>query len=272
MRWMWVGALLLLVPGIGHAQDSVRLRHAPAFGSRVQRVFQIHTRMEAHAESVLVRETVDLGGMAQVATVGPAGERVIHLSFDSLRTVVRDGDGPWRQVQRAAADSAWMQVALDPRLEPLWMEGAVYPEASVLWHLVQGVPNLVLPAGWLRRGDVWQVEHDLPLAGPIGRGGDRQPIDRLRARTTLILDSVMTRAQDTLAFLRLEGSFDPTGTGAGGAPYGGGLAGSLVWSSGWSTFVSGAVRYRVTLRMSESVAGRFVTVETTTRHQVQSGT
>jgi hypothetical protein len=276
--------LLALVSGQVSAQDSLLLRYTPEFGATVHRLFQTHTRMTTRASDgsppgAGSRETVDLGEMVQVTAGGAGGEHVVHLAFDSLRTRVREGAGPWRETIWLGLDSLWVQAWLDTRLAVARVHaGTASPAGALLLHLLTGVPNLVFPDRWLRAGDTWTAEHTVPLAGVVARARGDHPIDSLVARTVIALDSLVPRTSDTLAFLRFSGGFLPVQAAAGPAlSYGGGLAGTLVWSSGWSVFVSGAVRVRVNVHMrfqgpeggsTEAV----ITLETTTRHRVRSET
>lgn len=274
--------LLLGLPGGVWAQDSVRLRYAPEFGTTVHRLFQSHTRMSSSTDSTgeegaSSRETVDLGGMEQVAVKGPDGEPIAHLAFDSLRTRTRDGAGPWHEFVWTGLDSMWVQVWLDPWLQVERVHaGTVSPTKGLLVHLLTGLPNLVLPDRWLQAGDGWTALHAVPLTGVVARGwGDTTP-DTLVARTAFHVDSIVMRGADTLTYIGLSGAFIPQ-TAAGATPLSsdGALAGSLIWSQGWSTFVSAAVRLRVNLRAEVgegSPRAARITLETTTRHQVRSGT
>lgn len=274
--------LFMLVSGPVLSQDSVRLRYTPEFGATIHRLFQTHTRMTTHAndEASAIprsRETVDLGEMVQVSAVGPNGEHVVHLAFDSLRTRVREAGGPWREAAWVGLDSLWVQAWLGTRLDVTHMtSGTASPTGGLLLHLLTGVPNLVFPDRWLRPRDSWTAEHTVPLAGIVARARGDEPVDSLIARTVFVLDSLVPRASDTLAFLRFTGTFLPVEASTTSTlSYGGGLAGTLVWSSGWSAFVSGAVRFRlnVHLQSMETAGGSteaVVTVETTTRHRVRS--
>lgn len=283
MSRLAAAALVVLgMPTAAWAQDSVRLRYAPEFGAIVHRVFQSHTRMSTTTpsggtEGVSTRETVDLGGMEQIAVKGPDGEPIAHLAFDSLRTRIRDHAGPWREFVWGGLDSMWVQVWLDPWLQVERINaGSASPTRGLLVHLLTGLPNLVLPDRWLHAGEGWTALHAVPLTGVVTRGwGDPTP-DTLVARTAFHVDSIVGRGADTLAYIGLSGAFVPrSAAGTGALSADGALAGSLIWSQGWSTFVSGAVRLRVNVRAppdGTSGPGAFITVETTTRHQVRSGT
>jgi hypothetical protein len=78
------------------------------------------------------------------------------------------------------------------------------------------------------------------------------------ARSTITLDSLVVRPTDTLAYLRVQGSFLPAGPTEGEvgdamlAGITGAFGGSYIWSTGWNAFVSGALRTRATLTMERS--------------------
>ncbi len=273
-----------MVPARLEAQDSIRLRYTPPFGTKIHRVFQTHTRVTTRAAeqgrpTSRTHETVDLGGAVQVALTGPNGESVTHVAFDSLRIRTRDGGGPWHERVVTQSDRLWLQAVVDQRLQiDRLTVGTELPVAEPLLSLVTGLPNFVLPDAWLRSGDLWTVQHSVPLAGFFTRGDASGPPDSLTARTVFQVDSLVSRTGDTLAYLQFTGGFRPVQTtGDAALTYGGGLAGSLVWSSGWSAFVSAAVRFRLNVhvrdeREDETPPELLITLETTTRHQVRPGT
>ncbi|MCI0574234.1 MAG: hypothetical protein L0Y66_26180, partial [Myxococcaceae bacterium] len=236
MRAMALVVLCVVQPLPALAQDSVRLRFAPRFGAEVHRVFRVHTRMEVAGPdgAAAPRELVDLGGVQQIALAGPQGEPVVHLAFDSLRTLLRQGSGPWREVVWAGLDSLWAQAWPDAGLRVQRVAtGGATAQTALLLQLLGGGVLLTLPGEWLRAGDGWTVEHAVPLASVLSRAP--QSVDTLTAHTRFVLDSTVTRASDTLAFLTFQGAIVGGGIAARhGVAYSGGLTGSLIWSTGWS--------------------------------------
>lgn len=277
-----LATILFGVPTLVTAQDSVRLRFEPLYGERVHRVFQRHTRMTTSepvgAGGVMrtrVRETAQLGGMSQLALRGPAGRLVVHLRLDSLRTLVRDDEGPWREYRLSGGDTAWIQLRMDERLRVLGRHaGGDRPGSAMLVQSLTAIPSLVLPREWVRPGDSWNSE----LVFPIGEPGDRAPNTTLSSQAAVLIDSVMPRARDTLAFLSVTGTFTPLPlTATDGTPLrvSGGLAGTVVWSTGWRAFVSATTRIRVQIGAvgdegSEDATGARVMFERTIREQVRT--
>lgn len=253
-------ALAVVVAGPLAAQ-SVRLVYEPIDGTSFHRLFQVHTRLEVRAETLAVTETAEVGGLHQTALRGSHNEPILHLSYDSLRVLVRTAGGPWRQGV-GVEDSAWVQAVVDDRLAVRQMqEGGTPASGPRLLALATGVGGYRLPGAPVRRGDRWRSSAVVPVGDTTG--GAPRPVT-LDVITTV--DSVVVRARDTLAYLSLDGRVAGN-RGADHAAYRGGLRGQLVWSSGWAAFVSGATRLR--LRVGAGAAPAQVLMETTVRQQVR---
>ncbi len=93
----------------------------------------------------------------------------------------------------------------------------------------------------------------------------------------MVIDSVITRTHDTLAYLAVWGAFAPsTLTLADGTALevNGGLTSAVVWSTGWRAYVSAATRIEVHIaeaggQQAGERAADVVTLETTIREQVR---
>jgi hypothetical protein len=260
-----IGALLVAVQLQAQA---VRLHFDPPDGLVLHRLFQIHTRVMRGGEGVRTREAVELGGVREVTLRGPAHARMLHLSYDSLRTRLREGTDAWREVV-GGSDSAWVQVRFDDRLRATIVAvGGTGAEAARLVGLATGLPGLVLPGDAVRAGDVWESRLELPIPG-AEPGAPAGSETLLTAHVAVSVDSVVARSRDTLAFLSVSGVMTPTPSG--GATYTGGVRGTLVWSSGWQAFVSGATRTRIEVgpwpESADSTAS--LVLETTVRQQVR---
>ncbi len=261
-------------------QDSVLLRFAPVYDVPVHRLFQSHVRLvmpdAAGGSAVRTRETVDMGGIMQVVLPGPNGDPVVHLAFDSLRSRMREGGAPWREFTWAGLDTLWVQAWPAADLAIQRTEGDRSPAAAILVHLLAGVPDLTLPARWVRQGEQWLRMLDVPLHGVMVRGAGPLPDESVLARTDVRVDSIVARRSDTLAYVSLGGVFAPQRSAAEpGVRYDGTVSGSLIWSTGWSGWVSGATRVAVRARLRGRREGSVdedeitVLLEATTRHQAQ---
>lgn len=248
------------------AQD-VRLRFDPPDGLAFQRLFQIHTRVVVENGGTRTRELVELGGVREVAVRGRENAVAVHLNYDSIRTRVREGAGAWRE-QPEPDDSAWVQARFDARLRSTVVaSGGTRAGAERMLDLVTGFPRLELPARAVRAGDAWRS----PVAVRVPAVEGEAAADVvLMADVAVHVDSVITREQDTLAYLSVAGVLVPETRGV--AVYGGGVRGALVWSTGWQAFVSGAARTRIEVRVLAAENGReesSVIMETTVRQQVR---
>lgn len=253
----------LLLPATLQAQ-SVLLRFDPPDGAVLHRLFQIHTRvLRAGGDS---RESAELGGVREVTLRGRADTPMLHLAYDSLRTRLREGTGPWREIAESN-DSAWVQVRFDEQLEPTVVaSGGPGPAAARLVALVTGLPGLGLPRRPVRAGDRWTSRLEIPV--PAMRPGAMIGQERLLVSEAVVsVDSVVARALDTLAYVSLRGTLGPAATGDRG--YVGAVRGALVWSTGWQAFVSGATRTRIETRPENGQGA--VLLETTVRQQVRPG-
>jgi hypothetical protein len=118
-----------------------------------------------------------------------------------------------------------------------------------------------LPEAAVTVGDTLTSDVVLRVSRPLGFGSEtpvaanfsEQP--EIVARTTLTLDSLSVRDRDTLAFLTIRGLFVATELDTSTeeiyamVSVTGALGGSLIWSTGWNAFVSGAIRTRTTMTL-----------------------
>jgi hypothetical protein len=259
------------------AADSLRMRFVAADGLALHRVFQTHTRLTVTGSdgAVRVRETADLGSMRQITLLDAEARPVLHLAFDSLKTRMREGAEPWREVAVGGLDSLWVQVQVDDRLRVIdrRTEGA-HAALGMLAELATGVPEFTLPERTVKAGSRWTSHTRFPVGAYLAR----QRTGMVLAAVDVRVDSVVARARDTLAFLSLDGSLRPAPGGSGSAPlaYRGSLAGTLVWSTGWNAIVAQATRVRLELEGgapagSRDAASPRAVMETTVRAQVRAG-
>jgi hypothetical protein len=242
----------------------------------VRTIFQTVTRIDGVGRAV---EAADLGVMSGVALAGVEGELVWHLAYDSLIIRTREATGEWSEFSVPGAASAWAQVYMDSRQR---VSRVLRDEPVVgitdLVGVFTGMPDLALPEGTLRVGETWSGEITIEPLGGIATVGSVPELPAVTVVSQLTLDSIVRRARDTLGFISVLGRVQPTsivtinGEQPGRLTLSGDLLGNLVWSTGWSLFVSGA--RRMSLRMERGSAGvqsekEIITVVKTTRHQVR---
>ncbi len=270
-------AALVACPAL-YAQQQVLLRHRPGFDKRMHVLFQSVARVERVGGTVL--EVADLGAFSGTSLAGREGALVWHLVYDSLRVRTRDSGGTWREFRVPDAASSWAQVHLDERMRVVNVEqrspsvGLTDPVG-----VLTGAPGLVLPAATLRLGDVRSSEMRGSLTGGLSAWKDLPELPTLSLAVEMTVDSLIVRSVDTLTYISLSGQVVPvsmvrvTGDDPGRFNLSGDVSASLVWSSGWSLFVSGATRVRVRLERAGEGEGHAdvatMNVVKTTRYQLQ---
>lgn len=268
---------VLFATGV-QGQESVEFVHAPEFDAAAHVLFQSVARIAGAGRNTI--EIADLGSFKGVSLAGRDRELVWHLTYDSLRLRTRDTAAGWREFTVPDAPSAWAQVHVDDRLRVTSVRrnqpttGLTDPVG-----ILTGIPGMLLPDVPLRVGGGWSTEIRGSVTGGLSAGDDLPEIPTLTVVLELVLDSAQARTRDTLAYLTLSGEIQPTsivkvtGDDPGRFDLSGHINGSLVWSSGWSLFVSGATRVRVDIvRADTETKGEVadgVTMVKTTRYQVQ---
>jgi hypothetical protein len=253
------------------AQAPVEMRFTPDLGVRLHSVvttegsalIQEQGAPEGSGISMQYRrrEAITL----QAVRDGGSG-LVVDVTHDSVASRGRPAGGLWQGIDSETLPAASARALLDPRLQ---VQSIV--EGTLRTGLVGGF-DITLPVGPVGAGGQWEAEIGLPVHGramvrtELGLD-DRLRIDgRLRATATFVIDSVVPRNTDTLVYLSVSGQVTPrTMVDAAEASNGsvratGALGGSLIWSTGWKSFVSGAIRSIVVLGVRYGPPGQSNTV------------
>lgn len=283
------GVCLLAVGGADAlGQRAQAIRFNPAAGSRVHTIWRTEILMsvvDAGGSPVdtLAAEATRLESVTRFVDATDDGRYSVELQYDSVRARKRLRGGTWHDVEPSDLELASVRVLLDDRARLLDAEFVYLPhetasQGEVMRGFVGGT-YMHLPEGPVAADSSWSSVLRIPLmalasvAHPEGvpSGGD------LAARVTARVDSMAIRQTDTLAFISLQGSIVSTG-GDGGGPHtgiaaDGSVAATLVWSSGWDAYVTGAVRGLVAFtrpRDSESeLAAPELRFDMTTQFQVR---
>jgi hypothetical protein len=253
--------------------QSVSLRYRATVGEQIDRLFQAHVRVTMTGDGAgHTREVARLGTMRERALFSQDDRAVLHLSYDSLVVRQRDAGGPWTQSQVALNDSLWVQLAVDSLMHVQRRVGrADWSEGPLLQHLGTGFSGLVLPDAPIRAGTGWRQDLALPAVIATAGVAPGPAATALPVRARITIDSVVARARDTLAFVSLEGTVTPSRVrGADGVTvhYEGDARASLVWSTGWGTFVSAATRTVLAVLVERDGRRSPLTIETTIRQAV----
>jgi hypothetical protein len=109
------------------------------------------------------------------------------------------------------------------------------------------LPDTLIPVG----GE-WTAGFRFPLGAHLSAGGKIASSGSIAGRGTAVLDSLVPRGGDTLAYLTVRAVASPTPLviaaegGVGTGIFSGGFSAALVWSTGWNAFVAAATNGRVT--------------------------
>ncbi len=210
-------------------------------------------------------EATGLRSVTRTVREAGGGQLVMEVRHDSTRGRVRPVGGAWRDLAESLPPPVTVRMRMDDRLRVL--DAAVVGADTISVGLLQALRGsaarfeFAFPEAPVAVGQPWTSDVVLPIE--VGAYGLEQEmplppsLDQevgFVARSTFSLDSLVVRATDTLAFLKVQGNLMPTTlTGVeetGHAPMSvrGAFAGSFIWSTGWNAFVAGAVRTRVTMR------------------------
>lgn len=209
--------------------------------------------------------------------VEPVGDSwVVETSFDSSRAQYRTGrSGTWQALPTPAAAIGPVRSVFDARLQERSVEPADDEWAERLVRALRGVVEPALPEQVVAAGDRWHAPVEMPYA--VELPGDPATIINLvlNGRATAIVDSVVPRPADTLAYVSLQGGLNPVTVDTAyvegeielPVTIWGAIGSTLVWSSGWDAWVSGSS----TLRMHHRVeTAPLVTREITASYTIMT--
>jgi hypothetical protein len=156
----------------------------------------------------------------------------------------------------------WVEYVADRRMS---LTGPTGSNDSTALALVSGAAvayHLDLPRETVDIGGEWGADLTVPFEMEIPLETPEVIVVNLLSPATGLLDSLVVRGVDTLAYLSLTGRFLPQtvatsyqlGGGPAQAEIWGEVVGRLIWSTGWNAFVSGVMTARVNHRL-EAVPG-----------------
>ncbi len=224
-----------------------------------------------------VAQLFSLGSINRRATPIGDGNFDLDVRYDSLRIRYRLSGGTWREGQLASDSAVEATFTADRHMR---LSAPTYADDSASVDRMRrgtGAPHFVLPADPVDVGGPWRSEITLPFTAEIPGDPPALVTATLTGPAVGVLDSLVVRGADTLAYLSARGQFLPTtvnstlelGGGPATAELWGEFVGSLIWSTGWSAFVSVVLTARVNQRfeavMGSGVEDARITVIVTTR-------
>lgn len=253
MRIAGWGVILLAValPAPLPAQQPSHLRYVPRqgellrtlLGARGTIVFREIVAGQPGPDSI-VGEMNRLASVTQrvLETAGPL--RVLEVRYDSLRIRSRLLGQAWKENVLPDSLKGPYRVPIDEQFR--WgSDGNGALEALPDWLGVQFPEEAISLGGSWTYPSVFRLPEEL---GQLLEIGITAPLE---GSTSVTLDSIVPRSTDTLMYFTIERALGPlilpavdAGDSAEIAVVGA-SAGTLIWSSGWQAFVSGASQTRV---------------------------
>ncbi len=268
LRATWIGGLALLVvmPDLLGAQVPFRFEFRPSDQLSVLTIVESEGNLtfvgfpelpdgstaEFTSRAGITRRTIALGG----------GRFAMRLTYDSVRARFRMGEGDFRDVALPWDGGLWVEYVADRRMSLTGPTGSNDSMALALVSAAAAAYHLELPEGAVDIGGEWGADLTVPFEMEIPLETPEVIAVNLSAPARGLLDSLVARGADTLAYLSFTGRFlsETVATsyqlGGGPAPaeVWGEVAGRLIWSTGWNAFVSGVMTARINQRF-EAVPG-----------------
>ncbi len=253
----------LWYPGVAESQIGEALRFDPQQNALIHTVSHSEIEMMLMAgdgsDTVTVEATRLESLTAEIVAAVP-GRYSIRLMYDSVRARMKPLGGVWRIVEPGPRDALMARVVLGSRMQVL--ASAEYIDepnvdvsnAEALRGLAGGF-QLSLPDSLVSAGSSWTTQLRYPVTVMASIGGNQgvPTSGELLSDATVSLDSVVRRGTDKLSYMTVRSRFEAmrlestAGSDSGYVDVSGGLAATLIWSSGWSAYVSGAARVTMNL-------------------------
>jgi hypothetical protein len=246
------------------AQASMNLTFHPQVGTFVRWIYD--TRGEyVYRDFPLI---IDSTTAEVVARVGLTRRIVEHLgeaylaglTVDSAKAQYRITGRDWRPLVRdSGSTSADYLVDQQHAISPVEREGGPPSLDRVLG--VAGAIQVSLPPQPILEGDRWEAQVVYPFTTETPGDSSVTITVTLSGPASATLDSTVVRQSDTLAYVSVNGAFQPSTVQSihpiNNAPtnveFWGSHASSMVWSTGWQTWVSGATTVRIHERIEAPV-------------------
>lgn len=254
--------MLLGCASVAQAQAPVLLRYQPSQGTSVRTVlgargtivFREITGGVPTTDSV-VGEMTRLAGVTKRVLQVQDRDRMLEVTYDSLRIRARLLGQSWKESALPAAERGPFTVQMDDRAR--W-SGTTAPSLETLkeWQGVEFPEEPITPGG------TWSYPAAYRLPTELGALLEITVADSLEGTTSITLDSVVVRApNDSLMYLRVDKTLGPITLPAIDAgdsaviDLAGTQAGTLIWSTAWQSFASGATQTRINGKLRGVGAG-----------------
>ncbi len=250
---------------VGHlaAQQPVTIQWAPRPGSVVRTITssrgsmvfrEINEAGQGIGDSVM-GEMTSLSGVTHRVIEAQGGAYVVGVQYDSLKTRARLVGQNWKDDLLSGAGQAALRMTLDGRLRPVEGTGGELLADPVTDGGIASWRGVDLPDRPVSPGETWTITTVYRIPSQLGQLLDISIKDSVIATATVKLDSVAVPAGDTLMYLSVQEALGPVtlplvdAGDSGVVELVGAQAASLVWSTGWQSYVSGASQARLVGRL-----------------------
>ena len=261
-----IGLVLAATPVAGQATFQFRYNPAPGrvvHGITVIRTLTTMQGLPRVPDGATLEVEARIFSHDRTLDAGANGFRV-DVGVDSVRVRQRENGAAWMDGEAPAFAGLSTLAAVNERLHVVGIETTNSEDGLLLRVLTAWSANLgfAFPDSAVAVGSTFRTGGQMPFDVSLDEAVGLSVREVLMGELQFTLDSVVARGADTLAYLRISGTFTPRtieSTGEAGTrsdTFEGGFAGSLLWSTGWDAFVAAGVRVRVTDRLhQESAAG-----------------
>ncbi len=208
----------------------------------------------------IVGEMTSLGGITRRVLDERNGNRMVEVQYDSLRTRQRLAGQQWKESALSQADKIVLSLTLDERLRPVQGGGGGLQADPVANTGIGSWRGVEMPDFEVKPGDSWFVNTVFRLPSQLGALLELSIGDSIVSTASVKLDSVVALPADTFMYLSVQQTLGPVMLPAVDAgqnaviQLAGSQASSLVWSTAWNAYVSGASQARVVGRLTTTGA------------------
>lgn len=257
VRGTWTAMFLAFsAASVAQAQGPVLLRYQPTQGTSVRTILGARGTIVLRevqggvpTTDSVVGEMSRLAGVTQRVLQVDDRLRLVELQYDSLRIRSRLLGQSWKETALSDGERGPFRIQVDDRWQ--WGGPATASLAGLKeWLVVEMPEEPIAPGG------TWSYPTSFRPPPELGALLEISVTDSLEGTATITLDSVVVRAaNDSLIYLRVDKTLGPMTLPAVDAgdsalvEVRGTQAGTLIWSTAWQSFASGATQTRVNGRL-----------------------
>lgn len=288
VRAMVTGAVIALASAADLSAQGTTIQFTGRPGTVVRTITSSRGSMVFHevneagqriGDSVM-GEMTSLAGVTRRVLEERGGNRVLDVQYDSLKTRARLAGQAWKEDILSGAGVV-LRVTVDGRLRAVDGSATGLQTDPVASGGIASWRGVELPDRPVAPGESWTMLGVYRLPPQLGALLDISIRDSVEGSVTVRLDSVSLQGGDTLMYLNVQQRLGPVFLPAidagdsASVELVGSQAASLVWSTGWNAYVSGASQARLVGRLHSAGAGGTprlaeITWSVSTRLQVRS--